>query len=215
MSGGEVIGMVTLSDLFEAAGIPLGIAATSGPWHRYEHSLAQSEKKVQDVMSHQVVSVPPAAPIAEAASLMRTYRINRLPVVDRTGTLHGIVARDDIIDAVALAAHELHSIRPRPGMSALTSDGGEATMSVRASFTSEEARMIGFALGLDWDHCAFDVAQFREGLDVELEHGRRGPTTDVTNDDPVVTGKIALAHLRELPDYYTRLSRMEHEEATP
>jgi hypothetical protein len=88
-------------------------------------------------------------------------------------------------------------------------------MSVRTAFTSEEARMIGFALGLDWDQCAFDVAQFREGLDVELEHGRRDPTTDVTNDDPILTGKIALAHLRELPDYYTRLSRMEHEEATP
>ena len=49
------------------------------------------------------------------------------------------------------------------------------------------------------------------GLGIELEHGRRDPATNVTNDDPVVTGKIALAHLRELPDYYTRLADMEAE----
>jgi len=48
-------------------------------------------------------------------------------------------------------------------------------------------------------------------MDVELEHGRRDPRTDVTNDDPVVTGKIALAHLNEFPDYYTRLGQMEEE----
>ena len=47
------------------------------------------------------------------------------------------------------------------------------------------------------------------GLDVELEHGRHDPATDVTGDDPVTTGKIALAHLNEFPDYYTRLARME------
>ena len=58
---------------------------------------------------------------------------------------------------------------------------------------------------------AFDVEQFRMGLDVELEHGLHDPVTDVTNNDPVVTGKIALAHLNEFPDYYTRLARMEEE----
>ena len=55
----------------------------------------------------------------------------------------------------------------------------------------------------------FDLEQFRMGLDVELEHGRRDPATNVTDDDPIMTGKIALAHLRELPDYYTRLAEME------
>ena len=49
------------------------------------------------------------------------------------------------------------------------------------------------------------------GLDVELEHGLHDPVTDVTNNDPVLTGKIALAHLNEFPDYYTRLARMEEE----
>ena len=49
------------------------------------------------------------------------------------------------------------------------------------------------------------------GMDVELEHGLRDPNTNVTNDDSLVTGKIALAHLNEFPDYYTRLKKMEKE----
>lgn len=76
-------------------------------------------------------------------------------------------------------------------------------------FTTEEAKRIGEALGIDWSK--FDVEQFRMGLDVELEHGKRDPATDVTHDDPILTGKIALAHLNEFPDYYTRLDRMEEE----
>jgi hypothetical protein len=57
----------------------------------------------------------------------------------------------------------------------------------------------------------FDIEQFRRGLEVELEHGQRDPETNVTNDDSLVTGKIALAHLKEFPDYYTRLAQMEKE----
>jgi hypothetical protein len=49
------------------------------------------------------------------------------------------------------------------------------------------------------------------GLDVELEHGTRDPKTNVTNDNALMTGKIALAHLNEFPDYYTRLEKMEKE----
>jgi uncharacterized protein DUF5661 len=52
---------------------------------------------------------------------------------------------------------------------------------------------------------------FRRGMDVELEHGTHDPATDVAGDDPIVTAKIALAHLNEFPDYYTRLERMEEE----
>ena len=84
-------------------------------------------------------------------------------------------------------------------------------MSGGASFTSDEAKQIGSAIGVDWTTAPFDVEQFRMGLDVELEHGLHDPVTDVTNNDPVVTGKIALAHLHEFPDYYTRLARMEEE----
>ncbi|QYK56482.1 MAG: hypothetical protein KF733_03155 [Fimbriimonadaceae bacterium] len=76
-------------------------------------------------------------------------------------------------------------------------------------FTTEQAKEIGEALGIDWSR--FDVEQFRMGMDVELEHGSRDPATDVTGNDPVLTGKIALAHLNEFPDYYTRLDKMERE----
>ncbi len=76
-------------------------------------------------------------------------------------------------------------------------------------FTPDEARHIGDSLGLDWDHV--DLEQFCLGLLVELEHGTRDPETNVTGDDLGLTGKIALAHLKEFPDYYTRLAEMEAE----
>ena len=76
-------------------------------------------------------------------------------------------------------------------------------------FLSEDAKRIGESLGVDWSK--FDVEQFRMGMDVELEHGICDIHTNVTNDDPLVTGKIALAHLNEFPDYYTRLEKMEEE----
>ena len=84
-------------------------------------------------------------------------------------------------------------------------------MSAREGFTADEARRIGEQIGIDWTTVPFDVEQFRRGMDVELEHGLRDPATNVTDDEPVVTGKIALAHLDEFPDYYTRLDRMEEE----
>jgi len=86
---------------------------------------------------------------------------------------------------------------------------GDKTMKAKRTFTSRDAEGIAHALGLDIAGEPFDLEQFRMGLDVELEHGRRDPATNVTDDDPIMTGKIALAHLRELPDYYTRLAEME------
>ena len=79
----------------------------------------------------------------------------------------------------------------------------------KKSFTAEEAKIIGEKLGIDWGK--FDVEQFRMGMNVELEHGSINPVTNVTNDDPLMTGKIAFAHLNEFPDYYTRLEKMEEE----
>ncbi len=73
--------------------------------------------------------------------------------------------------------------------------------------TTEEARRVGDEIGVDWSR--FDLEQFRAGMDVEYEHGSHDPQTDVTHDDPIVTGKIALAHMKEFPDYYERLERME------
>ena len=74
-------------------------------------------------------------------------------------------------------------------------------------FTKDDARRIGESIGIDWTR--FDIEQFRMGLDVELEHGSRELSTNVTNNDEITTGKIALAHLNEFPDYYTRLQKME------
>ena len=82
-------------------------------------------------------------------------------------------------------------------------------MSKKKVFTLKQAKTIGEQLGICWD--CFDVAQFHSGLGVELEHGTAAPKTDVTHDDPLLTGKIALAHLTEFPDYYTRLAKMEAE----
>lgn len=82
-------------------------------------------------------------------------------------------------------------------------------MSTIKHFKKEEAKKVGEQLGIDWSK--FDVEQFRMGMDVELEHGLIDPHTNVTNDDHLMTGKIALAHLNEFADYYTRLEKMEKE----
>ncbi|MFH1692507.1 MAG: DUF5661 family protein [Candidatus Omnitrophota bacterium] len=82
-------------------------------------------------------------------------------------------------------------------------------MSSKKEFSEDEAKKIGDQLGIKWDQ--FDVEQFRIGMNVELEHGAHDLETNVTNDDALITGKIALAHLNEFPDYYTRLEEMEEE----
>jgi hypothetical protein len=82
-------------------------------------------------------------------------------------------------------------------------------MATKRPVSAEEARNAGIALNLDWTKV--DLEQFRRGLEVEFEHGARDPSTNVTDDDLVCTGKIAWAHLKEYPDYYTRLDTMEAE----
>jgi Protein of unknown function (DUF5661) len=84
-------------------------------------------------------------------------------------------------------------------------------MTEQHRFSDDQARSIGERIGIDWSTARFDVEQFRMGLEVELEHGRRDPSTNVSDDDEETTGKIAWAHLNEFPDYYTRLSAMEAE----
>jgi hypothetical protein len=88
---------------------------------------------------------------------------------------------------------------------------GTAETTVRQSFTREEALAVANWLGMDFQALRYDLEQFRMGLDVELEHGTRSPKTDVTGDDSITTGRIALAHLNEFPDYYTRLAVLESE----
>jgi hypothetical protein len=82
-------------------------------------------------------------------------------------------------------------------------------MSKKKFFTQVQAKTIGEQLGIRWNK--YDVEQFRVGLGVELEHGTVNQSSNVTDDDPLMTGKIALAHLTEFPDYYTRLAKMEAE----
>ncbi len=78
-------------------------------------------------------------------------------------------------------------------------------------FSLEQAEEIGERIGIDWASSPFDAEQLRSGMEVELEHGARDPATDVTGDDPLITAKIALAHLNEFADYYVRLEKMEAE----
>lgn len=82
-------------------------------------------------------------------------------------------------------------------------------MASKREFTTEEARRIGDRIGVDW--AMYDLEEFRMGLAVELEHGAHDPQTNVTGDDEIATGKIALAHLKEIRDYYTRLLAMERD----
>lgn len=82
-------------------------------------------------------------------------------------------------------------------------------MKYKKTFSNDEIEEVSKALGITWDK--FDSEQFKAGLVVELEHGSRCMLTNVTDDNPLITGKIALAHLNEFPDYYTRLKKMENE----
>ncbi len=83
---GLVVGMVSLAELFEEAGVAVRLTLTTGPWLRYEHKAAKSKGTVA---------------AAEAAAVMLDRGVNRIPIVDDNGALRGIVARDDVLRAVA------------------------------------------------------------------------------------------------------------------
>jgi hypothetical protein len=76
-------------------------------------------------------------------------------------------------------------------------------------FDEQSAKKIGDQLKIDWSK--YDLSQFCMGMNVELEHGLHDPETNVTNNDPLTTGKIAYAHMKEFADYYIRLEKMEEE----
>ena len=78
-------------------------------------------------------------------------------------------------------------------------------------FSEEEAQAVATEIGINFNEVDFDLNQFTNGMNVELEHGSHDPGTDVTGNDPIMTGKIALAHLNEFGDYYDRLEKMEKE----
>ncbi|MCL2757088.1 MAG: hypothetical protein FWD43_03290 [Coriobacteriia bacterium] len=76
-------------------------------------------------------------------------------------------------------------------------------------FTLEQARDVAVQLGIDFSTKGYTLEEFAFGMNVELEHGTADPFTNVTNDDPIVTGKIALAHLNEVPMYYNEKIGLE------
>jgi hypothetical protein len=78
-----------------------------------------------------------------------------------------------------------------------------------AAVTVEEAQMIRNSVGAEATQITAD--EFRRGLEVELEHGLQFPDANVTNNHPLLTGKIVLAHLKETLDYYSRLEVAELE----
>jgi organic hydroperoxide reductase OsmC/OhrA len=80
---------------------------------------------------------------------------------------------------------------------------------VKTKYTIDEAKVIGIRLGIDFTITS--LQEFRRGLEVEMEHGRKFRETNITKDNEYMTGKIAWAHLHEIPDYYSRLDKMEKE----
>jgi CBS domain-containing protein len=107
VEGRKIVGIATLRDLFAAGGVREPFA-TSGPWHRYERHLDASKKSVAEAMTRTAVTLPPGAGVLTAARLMRERKINRIPIVDPDGHVRGIVARDDIIEAMTRAFAERH-----------------------------------------------------------------------------------------------------------
>lgn len=76
--------------------------------------------------------------------------------------------------------------------------------------SSDNITKIGDELKINWDIISPET--LKQGITVELEHGSKlGRDTNITNDDLLITGKIALAHLKEDPFYYDRLNQMEKE----
>ncbi len=100
-------------------------------------------------------------------------------------------------------------VRAQPAPNAGDPRERRDAMAAKKVISTDEARRIGDAIGVDWK--SVDLDQFRRGLEVELEHGAHDPQTNVTGDHPILTGKIAWAHLKEIRDYYTRLAKLEAE----
>lgn len=77
-------------------------------------------------------------------------------------------------------------------------------------YTEELIKRLSEKTGIDISK--FDMNELVMGMNVELEHGSSNNKTDVTGDDPEATFKIVVAHMHEMPDYYTRLKKMEKKE---
>lgn len=78
------------------------------------------------------------------------------------------------------------------------------------SISKEVAKKVAKQLGINFKTAGYTLDEFRYGMKIELEHGKIKRKTNITNDDPLLTGKIALAHLNESPYYYVGLRLIEH-----
>jgi len=82
---------------------------------------------------------------------------------------------------------------------------------MKKNYSENEAQVVASQIGIKWEIVDFDLQQFTAGMNIETEHGMHDLETNITNDDPIMTGKIAWAHLKEINDYYDRLNIMEKE----
>lgn len=78
------------------------------------------------------------------------------------------------------------------------------------NITAEIAEALGKLVGINWNNVEFSPEDLLQGMLVEYEHGSKDPLTNVTNDDPIITAKIALAHLNEKANYYKLLKKVEN-----
>ena len=76
-------------------------------------------------------------------------------------------------------------------------------------YTLADAVMAGKKIGIDWKTSDFKASDLLVGMHYELEHGKVDKTTNVTNDSKIKTAKIAWAHLKERPDYYVQLAKID------
>lgn len=141
-------------------------------------------------------------PVLPVAGLVTTLVM--LPSLEPTALVLGAA-----VAMVGLAVHLVVRRRGAPGAPTAGPVDQDGAVLPRTKVTGEEARGVLDALGIDLSTVEWDLQAFRSGMEVELEHGRGDPDTNVTDDDLLQTGKIALAHLNELPDYYERLLAME------
>jgi CBS domain-containing protein len=118
IDGDRVVGVISLRDLLEREGHLA--PQTSGPFLRGERHLANLT--VADVMTRDVVTVRANEPLIRAIDLMEAAGVNRLPVVDDAGRSIGILARDDVIRAVARVLRRLAPTRVHPGATELEPD---------------------------------------------------------------------------------------------
>lgn len=118
VDGGAIVGIVSLRDLLEREGHLA--PQTSGPFLRGERHL--SNLTVADVMTHDVVTIHRDRPLTHAIDVMDAVGVNRLPVVDDAECPVGILARDDVLHAIAVVVQELIPVGVHPGASAIEPD---------------------------------------------------------------------------------------------